>query len=382
MRQAVPVISGALVLLALVFSGVRFVAKHREHESNEFRSDEGRYTITMPPHKGNTLHQTQNFGGMDMTSDAVNCGGDVYMVMYGDYPPGTAAPRDLATNVKLSAQNSGARTCRVDGGTGGAGPDDWRDFEIEVGGKVGTMSGRIMLVRNRLYVVGVASDRMGRHDSEVTKFVNSFALTSGELPWKSFNSSRPADSRPAVILPSPTGGSSPPAGGSSPPVTRPATTPREEICGASDDPKFRDVAPAGGYLVGLDVGYDTFAGYDVIGGVTPIYMVGDQYSLGKQHGPSTLKRWVRSIAKPGYAIGALHVQSGGGVDGFHIIYMKIGKEGLETYDTYKSEWYGGPGGNGMTKLNGEGTPVIGIIGKENARGVTGIGLAYRATGKP
>jgi hypothetical protein len=380
MREAVPIVGGALVLLAVVFSAVRFVSKHHEHDTNDFRSDEGRYTVSMPSHTGKIIHKTQNFGGVDMIADGVDHGGDVYMVMYGDYPPGIAPPRDLATNVKLSAQNSGARTYRVDGGTGGPGPDDWRDFEIEMGGKGGTMSGRVLLIRNRFYTIAVVSEHVGRNSPEVTKFVNSFALTDGTFPWKSFDSSPPAESRPPLTAPSP----SPSVSGGKETVTivRPLGPPREEICGASDDPKFRDVAPAGGYLVGLDIGYDTFAGYDVIGAVSPIYMVGDQFSLGKQHGQGTMKKWLRSYARPGYAIGGLHVQSGGGVDGFHIIYMKIKKEGLDPGDSYKSEWYGGPGGNGMTKLSGEGTLVIGIIGKESARNLTGIGLAYRVAGKP
>ncbi|MDB5313139.1 MAG: hypothetical protein JWO38_7341, partial [Gemmataceae bacterium] len=156
---------------------------------------------------------------------------------------------------------------------------------------------------------------------------------------------------------------------------RPPAPPREQICGGSSDPEFRDPAPAGGFLVGLDVGFHTFVNYDTVCTVRPIFGVGDQYTSGQLHGTDT-RRVTRVLAKPGYAVGGLSVKAGLGLDGFFVTFMKVVGDRLDPTDSYTSEWLGGPGGNGPTKLGGDGTPVVGIIGKKTKTDLTGIGLMF------
>jgi hypothetical protein len=84
---------------------------------------------------------------------------------------------------------------------------------------------------------------------------------------------------------------------------------------------------------------------------------------------------VKVVAKPGYAVGAITCKTGLGIDGLSVIFMKISGTRLDPTDSYQSQWIGGQGGGPPTKYGGDGTPVIGIIGKKNRnRELTGLGL--------
>ena len=66
------------------------------------------------------------------------------------------------------------------------------------------------------------------------------------------------------------------------------------------------------------------------------------------------------------------------VDGMSITFMKIAPGGiLDPNDSYESAWIGGMGGGGPVRLGGDGTPVIGVIGKSNNADMTGLGLLLR-----
>ncbi|MBN9121576.1 MAG: hypothetical protein J0I06_20915 [Planctomycetes bacterium] len=152
------------------------------------------------------------------------------------------------------------------------------------------------------------------------------------------------------------------------------TTP---IAGGGFDPEFRDGPDAGGLLVGLEVGLGKFFNNDVIRAVRPIFREGGKEVLGEQRG-TELNRVVRVVAKPGYAVGAITTKSGLGLDGFSVTFMKVAEGGkLDPKDSYESEWIGGMGGGGPTKHGGDGTPVIGIVGKANKKDLTGLGLLLK-----
>jgi hypothetical protein len=51
------------------------------------------------------------------------------------------------------------------------------------------------------------------------------------------------------------------------------------------------------------------------------------------------------------------------VDGFKVIFMRVGKTSLDTNTSYESDWIGGRSGGEEEKLGGDGTPVIGIFGR-------------------
>jgi hypothetical protein len=147
-----------------------------------------------------------------------------------------------------------------------------------------------------------------------------------------------------------------------------------QILGGAFDPEFKDIAPGKGLLVGLEVGLGKFINNDVVRAVRPIYREDGKDALGGQRG-TDLSRVQKVVAKPGYAVGAVSVKAGLGVDGFSITFMKLGGDGkLDPKDSYESEWVGGMGGGGPVKLGGDGTPIIGITGKSNKKDMTGFGL--------
>src|SRR5207237_10519770 len=78
------------------------------------------------------------------------------------------------------------------------------------------------------------------------------------------------------------------------------------ILGGGRDPQFKDVAPAGGLLVGFEVGTAPAFGREMTRSVRPIYRVGEGETLGEQRG-TQLQKVVTIKAKPGYAVGALAV---------------------------------------------------------------------------
>jgi S1-C subfamily serine protease len=144
--------------------------------------------------------------------------------------------------------------------------------------------------------------------------------------------------------------------------------------------EHRDGAPACGLLVGFEIGLGKFFDNDIVKAARPIYRVGDKTSLGEQYGTDTT-RVVKIEAKPGYAVGAIMIKTGLGVDGMSVIFMKVADGKLDPKDNYESEWVGGKGGGGLTRITGEGSPVIGFVAKANAKDVTGMGLLLKAADK-
>ena len=136
------------------------------------------------------------------------------------------------------------------------------------------------------------------------------------------------------------------------------------------DPTFRDDAPSGGLLVGIDVWYGTYANYDIISAVRPIYRTNGKGSSGRLHGTESA-RGARPLAKTEYAVGTVEVRYGAAIDSLTVTYMKIVDGGLDPSDTY-TEKVGGPGGYGPTTV-GDGKPVVGIRGRKSTN-VTGFGL--------
>lgn len=146
------------------------------------------------------------------------------------------------------------------------------------------------------------------------------------------------------------------------------------ILGNAFDPTFRDNAPEGGLLVGFQIGLGRFVKDDIIVAVRPIYRTKQGDGFGKQHG-ANMNRMVSVKAKPGYAIGGITAKAALSVHGFKITFMKVNKDGtLDPTDTYDSDWIGGVGGGKETVLGGDGTRIIGIVGKKDKNDCTGLGL--------
>jgi hypothetical protein len=148
------------------------------------------------------------------------------------------------------------------------------------------------------------------------------------------------------------------------------------ILGGAFDPEFKDAAPEGGILIGFEIGLGKFFDRDMIRAARPIYRIGEAESFGEQRG-TQVKNLVVLKAKPGYAVGAISVKHGLGFDGMSITYMKVVDGKLDPKDNYESDFVGSDEAKPLTKLGGDGTPAIGIVGKKNDKDMTGMGLLFK-----
>jgi hypothetical protein len=171
------------------------------------------------------------------------------------------------------------------------------------------------------------------------------------------------------------------------PKTKPPETPKDPIAedlgpkethtlilGGTNQPTFKDAAPQGGVLIGMDVGLGKFANLDLAMAVQPIYQTPNGEARGRKFG-TDFSNIVSVKAKPGYAVGAINVKAGLLVNGFEIKFMRIKGNALDPNDFYMSNWIGDKtGGSGPTLLGGDGKLIVGIVGKRNFRECTGLGL--------
>jgi hypothetical protein len=129
--------------------------------------------------------------------------------------------------------------------------------------------------------------------------------------------------------------------------------------GSSSGNSFEDKSPAGGLLVGLRLAKGTNWG-GALQAVQPIYQVGSGYSLGQRHGKAGGDE-VQVVAKPGYAVGAVHVRAGLVVNAAQISFYRLAGQRLDPADHYESPWVGSDGG-GSFVLDAQGDPVAGVFG--------------------
>jgi len=150
-----------------------------------------------------------------------------------------------------------------------------------------------------------------------------------------------------------------------------------QIMGGGGGATFKDGAPPNGYLIGFDAGLGKFFDLDLVMAIQPRYMTPKGEVLGRKFG-TDFGNVVPVKAKPGYAVGAIDVKAGLLVKGFSVKFMRIKEGGLDPKDSYSSPWIGDKtGGGGPTLLTGNGTTIVGVIGRHNARELTGIGLLKR-----
>src|SRR5207244_1050788 len=139
-----------------------------------------------------------------------------------------------------------------------------------------------------------------------------------------------------------------------------------------DRDRFRDVAPAGGVLVGVRVTYIERFGGNKIRSAQPIYRSGKTLIEGKRYaevvGPETT-----AIAKPGYAVGAINTHTGLTVDGFELVFMKIKGDRLDPSDSYRSVWLGDQNGGSPGSVSSNGNLVVGLLGLAT-REINSLGL--------
>jgi hypothetical protein len=152
---------------------------------------------------------------------------------------------------------------------------------------------------------------------------------------------------------------------------------RSEIKGgAFTKHPFEDVS-RNGVLIGFHIGLGAFFTTEVIKYIQPIYLTPHGERAGNEFGnEGNVERYVTTKAPPGYAVGAVDIRGGGGLDAITVTYMKFNGTWLDPTDVQMSQKIGG-GTNGGGLLDGDGTPVIGICGREgDGWQWLGLGLVF------
>ncbi len=137
--------------------------------------------------------------------------------------------------------------------------------------------------------------------------------------------------------------------------------------------RFLDVPKEGGVLVGVAVGYINAFGGPKVGMIQPIFRAKSATVNGRRHGRN-IPTSVRVIARPGYAVGAIHTRTGLLLDAFQLVFMKLKDGQLDAENSYTSNWLGDPRGGGDGGASGDGNLVVGIHGRSNGREVNMLGL--------
>jgi hypothetical protein len=140
---------------------------------------------------------------------------------------------------------------------------------------------------------------------------------------------------------------------------------------------YEEVPKDGALLIGFDLTYGKFRDSPTVTTFRPIFLTRTGRVLGTTHG-NPGEDLIRVEAKPGYAVGAVTIKAGLGVDGMSVTFMEIGEGGLNPNRAYESEWLGGFGGGPETMLGGTGAPVVGIFGAtaEGTSTFNGLGLIW------
>jgi hypothetical protein len=127
--------------------------------------------------------------------------------------------------------------------------------------------------------------------------------------------------------------------------------------------------------VGLSHTTIVWAGHRIVRSLQPLFLVDGEVRggavLGRPNGPVQT-----TLARPGYAVGALRVRGGHRVDGFAVVFMRVAGDGLDPSDVTTSPWVGGTGGGAEQLLGGSGHVVEGLCGRHGAD-LDALGLLER-----
>jgi hypothetical protein len=132
-----------------------------------------------------------------------------------------------------------------------------------------------------------------------------------------------------------------------------------------------------GILIGFRIGLGKFFSNDVIKTIQPIYLTDRGEQVGQKLGGSgSGYSMVELKAPPGYAIGAVKIRGGGGLDAITVTVMRITAIGLNPSDARLFPRIGGTGG-GEASFTGNGSPAVGITGRIDPKGDwIGLGLIF------
>jgi hypothetical protein len=140
-------------------------------------------------------------------------------------------------------------------------------------------------------------------------------------------------------------------------------------------PRFEDAGPAGSLLVGIRYSTHLFVGRPKVSSVQPLYRASATSPTlieGETHGDVT-SALTTTVARPGYAVGAIRTRTGLSLDGVVIMFMKVNGDKLDTSDWYESPVLGDSQGGSPAFVTGNGSLVVGLQGY-STKNVNALGL--------
>lgn len=148
---------------------------------------------------------------------------------------------------------------------------------------------------------------------------------------------------------------------------------------------YRELATDGGVLVGLEVGLGGSSPAEWVVAVRPIYRVAGRDRTGPPAGrflSDEVKRTVHLSARDEYAVAAVQLGTGRGVDGLAIRFARIDRAWLKLADSYESAWVGTTSAEQREWLTGDGQPVVGLFARLDGDAVRGLGLIFADLPRP
>jgi hypothetical protein len=167
---------------------------------------------------------------------------------------------------------------------------------------------------------------------------------------------------------------------------------KTDLVGSFGHAPFEEINKLGVVLVGFRLGLGKFVDRTVVHTLEPIYLTPrgevygvkrgkDRFSFGKKSKSNAFATEILR-AKPGYAVGAVRLQTGIEIDGLGLVYMKIDGERLDPNIKYESKWIGNVGNDRPKMLGGSGHLIVGIRGIEDKKDLQQIGLVFAGKDAP
>lgn len=137
----------------------------------EFSPSGGRFSILMP---GTPQEQKQKAMGMTVVMYGVNVKNGAYAAGYADLPPGLPANLSGAVQGAANSHGTGKVLSEKDFSLAG---ETGKEFEAEISQPKGFISGRVIVVKGRLFQALAIGTNARLSNSDVRKFLDSFQIT-------------------------------------------------------------------------------------------------------------------------------------------------------------------------------------------------------------
>ncbi|MGC3971346.1 MAG: hypothetical protein QM775_29600 [Pirellulales bacterium] len=130
--------------------------------------------------------------------------------------------------------------------------------------------------------------------------------------------------------------------------------------------EYRDMPAPGAVLIGLDVILAPFGDEKILRAVRPLFWSREGVREGSWHGRLEGEP-IRLEAKPGYIVGQIKGRCGLAMVGVQLVFMRTADGVIDREDRYESPYVGGEGGGEFEPFGGDGSPIVGLAGREAVR---------------